>query len=70
MNIDDTKQQIARNIGRNVEIKIYGMRNKIETIKGKIEKVYPNIFIVSNNRETKSLNYADVITKEVVIKYL
>lgn len=70
MNLEDIKKEIVSNVGRKVEIKIYGMRNKTETIKGEIYKVYPNIFIISNSRENRSLNYADIITKEVVIRYL
>ena len=70
MNIDIVKEELQKNIGRDVEVKIYGMRNKTDTIIGKIEKLYPKLFIVSNNRETRSINYADVITKEAVIKYL
>lgn len=70
MNINIVKEELQKNIGREVEVKIYGMRNKTDTIIGKIEKLYPKLFIVSNNRETRSINYADVITKETVIKYL
>ena len=70
MNIDIIKEEIEKNLGREVEVKIYGMRNRTDTIKGKIEKLYPKIFIVSNNRETRSINYADIITKEAIIKYL
>ncbi len=70
MNIDIIKEEIEKNIGREVEVKIYGMRNRTDTIKGKIEKLYPKLFIVSNNRETRSINYTDIITKEVKIKYL
>lgn len=70
MNIDIIKDEIKSNIGKDVMVKIYGMRNKTDTIIGKIEKTYPKIFIVSNNRETRSINYADLITQEVKIKYL
>ncbi len=70
MNIDIIKEEIEKNLGREVEVKIYGMRNRTDTIKGKIEKLYPKLFIVSNNRETRSINYADIITKEAIIKYL
>lgn len=70
MNIDIIKDEIKKNIGKEVEVKIYGMRNRTDTIVGKIDKLYPKLFIVSNNRETRSINYADIITKEAVIKYL
>lgn len=70
MNIDIIKDEIQKNIGKKVEVKIYGMRNRTDTIVGKIDKLYPKLFIVSNKRETRSINYADIITKEAVIKYL
>ena len=70
MNIEIVKNELSKKVGCEVEVKIYGMRNRTDTIIGKIEKLYPKLFIVSNNRETRSINYADVITKEVVIKYL
>ena len=70
MNISTVKEEIEKNIGRQVEVKIYGMRNKTDKIIGRIEKTYPNLFILNNNRETRSINYSDVLTKEVIIKYL
>lgn len=70
MNISIVKEEIEKNIGRQVEVKIYGMRNKTDKIIGRIEKTYPNLFIINNNRETRSINYSDVLTKEVIIKYL
>ncbi len=70
MNISTVKEEIEKNIGRQVEVKIYGMRNKTDKIIGRIEKTYPNLFIINNNRETRSINYSDVLTKEVIIKYL
>lgn len=70
MNIDLVKEELSRKVGYDVEVKIYGMRNRTDVIIGKIDKLYPKLFTVSNNRETRSISYADVITKEVVIKYL
>lgn len=70
MNIDIIREELQKNLGKNVEVKIYGMRNRTDIIIGKIDKLYPKLFIVKNNRETRSVNYADVLTKEAVIKYL
>ena len=70
MNIDIIKEEIKSNLGKKVRVKIYGMRNRVDTIEGIITKVYPNLFMVENNYESKSISYADVITKEVVVKYL
>ena len=70
MNINFVKEEIQNNIGRKVLVKIYGMRNKVDSIEGIITKVYPNLFMVENSYEIKSISYADVVTKEAVIKYL
>ncbi len=70
MNINIIKDEIKRNKGKKVIVKIYGMRNRIETIEGIITKVYPNLFMVENRRESKSISYADIISKEAVVKYL
>lgn len=70
MNIDIIREELQKNLGKDVEVKIYGMRNRTDIIIGKIDKLYPKLFIVKNNRETRSVNYADVLTKEAVIKYL
>ena len=53
----------------NIEIKVYGMRNKNSTYVGYISNVYPAIFTVRINGVDKSFNYVDVLTGEVKIKY-
>ena len=70
MNVELIKEEIKRNLGKKVFVKIYGMRNRVDTIEGIITKVYPNLFMVENNHESKSITYSDVITKEAVVKYL
>ena len=69
MNTTILKSELTKNIGRNVEIKVYGMRNKVNTFNGKLHKIYPNIFTIIENNIEKSFTYADVITGEVKIKY-
>ena len=70
MNIDDVKTQIKNNLYSNIEIKVYGMRNKNSTYVGYISNVYPAIFTVRINGVDKSFNYVDVLTGEVKIKYV
>ncbi len=70
MNVDIVRDEIKSNLGKRVLIKIYGMRKKVDTIEGIITKVYPNLFIVENSHCSKSITYADVITKEATVKYL
>ena len=69
MNIDDVKTKIKNNLYSNIEIKVYGMRNKNSTYVGYISNVYPAIFTVRINGVDKSFNYVDVLTGEVKIKY-
>lgn len=69
MNIDDIKNQIKNNLNNNIEIKVYGMRNRNATYVGYISNVYPAIFTVNINGIDKSFNYVDILTGEVKIKY-
>lgn len=69
MNIEDVKTQIKNNLYRNIEIKVFGMRNKNSTYVGYISNVYPALFTVRINGVDKSFNYVDVLTGEVKIKY-
>ena len=69
MNSFEIKEQIKNNLNRNVIIKVYGMRNKISTYKGKIKAIYPNIFTILTDDCEKSFSYADLITGDIKIKY-
>lgn len=70
MNLDNIKSEINANIGKMVEVHIFGMRNKNDVVVGIIDKVYPNLFVVKNNREVRSISYCDIATGEVVVKYV
>ena len=70
MNIDLVREEIKKNLGKKVLVKIYGMINKRESIEGIITKVYPKLFLVENSYESKSISFADIITKEAIVKYL
>lgn len=70
MNINIAKEEIKSMLGRKVLVKVYGMRNKINSYEGVINAIYPNIFTIKNDREEKSFTYADLITGEIKIKYL
>ena len=69
MNIDDVKNDIKNNLNRQIEIKVYGMRNRNSTYVGYISNTYPALFTVNINGTDKSFNYVDVLTGEVKIKY-
>ncbi len=70
MNINNTKKEIEANIGKDVQIVVYGMRNKTSTYVGKLKTTYPNIFILQTNIGDKCFSYTDVCTGDIKIKYL
>ncbi len=70
MNIEIIKEEIVKHIGKEIKIYIYGMRNRNYSYFGKINGIYPYIFTVLINGETKSFSYSDIITKEIKIEYL
>lgn len=70
MNLNLIKKEVISHLNKNIEVKVYGMRNRTEVIKGIISNVYPNIFTVLANGECRSFRYADIITGEIKVKYL
>lgn len=70
MNLNIIKEEIAKNINKNVLVSVYGMRNRVNRYEGVIYKTYPNIFTILENGEEKSFPYRDIITGDVKIKYL
>ena len=70
MNLNIIKEEIAKNINKNVLVSVYGMRNRVNRYEGVIYKTYPNIFTILENGEEKSFPYRDIITGDVKINYL
>lgn len=70
MNLDGIKCDIKKNIGKYVQIVVYGMRNKREIYTGHICAVYPNIFSITFNGKEKSFMYSEVGSGDAKIKYL
>lgn len=70
MNINIIKEEIKKNLKRNVLVSCYGMRNRVNRYEGVLYKMYPNLFTVLVNGEEKSFCYRDLITGDVKIKYL
>ncbi len=70
--VENIKNGIGKHVGKNVIIKANKGRKKIVTRKGKIEGIYPSVFMVSycsddiTTRVTYS--YIDVLTENVQIK--
>lgn len=59
--IYEAKEFIRNNFGKVVKIKVHGIRNKNEVIKGIISECYKNIFIVNTNLFKRSFSYKDLL---------
>ncbi len=69
MNPNIIKEEIKKHLNQPVKIKVYRMRNKMNTYSGIIKSIYPNIFTIIDGNFEKSFSYADAITGEIKIKY-
>ena len=65
--INEAREFINNNFGREVFVKVLGIRNKEETMFGTISECYRNIFIVKTVRGKKSFNYTDVLIGNIKI---
>ena len=70
MNINKTKEEVAKMINKKAIIFVYGIRNRVSKYEGIIYKAYPNIFTVLVDGEEKSFTYRDLITGDVKIKII
>lgn len=68
MTIKKIKDDIFKNINKDVKIIYNGSRNRKEEYNGIIKEVYNYIFIVKlDTDEVKSFSYSDVLTNTVQI---
>lgn len=68
--IENIKQEMQENIGREVKVIFNSGRNKIEEYDAIIAETYKSIFVVQLNNdisEYKSFTYSDVLTETVKI---
>ncbi len=70
MNLDTIKEDVKKHLHQEVEVSVFGMRNKNYKVIGYISNVYPSIFTVNENGIEKSFTYSDIATREINIKYL
>jgi len=71
-NITDIKNEIEKNVGRDVSLRANVGRRKMYESSGTIEQAYPSIFVVRLDNESKgriTFSYSDVLTKTVLISY-
>ena len=59
--IYEAKEFVKNNFGKMVKIKVHGIRNKNENIKGIISECYKNIFIVNTKLFKRSFSYKDLL---------
>ena len=68
MNLDIVRDRIKNMYHKEVEVHVYGMRNKSNHYYGVVSGIYPYVFTVLVKKKEKSFNYSDVIIGEVVVK--
>lgn len=59
--IYEARKFVLDNYGKSVVIKVFGIRNKNEMIKGRIVECYKNVFIVDSDNFKRSFSYKDVL---------
>ena len=70
VNIEDVKNEITSNIGKQIEIKEYNKQGKlIKQFNGEILNCYDNLFLVkvkiNNSNLNKSFSFIDFLTNEL-----
>ena len=64
------REVLKQNKGKKVQVKIFGMRNKTETLRGTLEEVYPQIFIIRTDNNTRSFSFSEIINGEVKLTFI
>ena len=59
--IYEAKKFVLDNYGKSVVIKVFGIRNKNELIKGVVSECYRNVFVVDSDKFKRSFSYKDVL---------
>lgn len=70
--LSSVKEEVASYKGKRVRCRVSKGRNRIEMIEGTILDIYPKLFTVCALPENSlvSFNYAEVLTREVIIEVL
>lgn len=70
MNIKQVKNDIRKIIGKKIVAKVNIGRNKYEIFEGIVEDAYPFLFTLRLKNEIKTFSYADILTKDIIIKLI
>ena len=68
--IEDIRKDMKNNLGKRVKIITKSCRNKSDVFVGVINGVYPNIFTISDGKETKSFSFSEVLTKDISLYFI
>lgn len=70
MMIEDIRNDMKKNIGKQVKIVTKCCRNKSDVFVGVINGVYPNIFTISDGNETKSFSFSELLIKDITLYFI
>ena len=65
--ISKIKENLEKEIGKELHFKYNGARNQIEEFNGYIENTYNYIFTIRTNESLKSFTYSDLLTLNLEI---
>lgn len=68
--IQKIRETLMEKQGENLILKIDIGRNKYEVYEGILDNLYENIFTVNINGLKRSFSYSDVLTKNVILKFV
>ena len=65
--ISKIKENLEKEVGKELHFKYNGARNQIEEFNGYIENTYNYIFTIRTNESLKSFTYSDILTLNLEI---
>lgn len=68
--IEDIRKDMKQNLGKRVKIITKCCRNKSDVFVGVINGVYPNIFTISDGKETKSFSFSELLIKDITLYFI
>ena len=66
--IYEAERFVLAKYGKNVRIKVKGIRNKSEIVKGKVSECYKNLFIIDSINFKRCFSYKDLMLG--IIKFI
>jgi uncharacterized protein Veg len=66
--IYEAKKYILDRYNKNIVIKVSGIRNKSEIVRGKITEYYKNVFVIDSDNFKRCFSYKDLLLG--IIKFI